>query len=77
MHEGMLRTLTLKAENTEPGRWELFFPTDDRWRATVPDWAKDRREEIALRIARRWKAKHLHYPADLDDGRDERARRPR
>jgi hypothetical protein len=76
LHDGSLRTLTLKAENTEPGRWELFLPTDERWRTTVPDWAKDRREEIALRIATRLKAKRLHFPADLSDGRSGPTSRP-
>jgi hypothetical protein len=76
LHDGSLRILTLKAENTEPGRWELFLPADELWRTTVPDWAKDRREEIALRIATRLKAKRLHFPADLRNGRSGRTSRP-
>ena len=32
-------------------RVELFIPTDSEWRATVPYWARERRTEIAWRIA--------------------------
>jgi hypothetical protein len=34
-------------------------------RATVPGWAHDRREEIALPIAEAWKPKDFHLPNDL------------
>jgi len=50
--------------NTEPGHWELFIPTDSEWRATVPFWARDRRTEIAARIAEGWKLKDFHLPKD-------------
>jgi len=58
--------LLLPVANTEPGHWELFIPNDEQWRATVPDWARDRRKEIALRIAEGWKAKDFHLPNDLN-----------
>jgi hypothetical protein len=57
----------MPVENTELGHWELFIPDDAKWRATVPDWAKDRRREIALRITEAWKAKYFHLPNDLKD----------
>jgi hypothetical protein len=31
----------------------------------VPEWARDRRRQIALRIAEHWKAKDFHWPKDL------------
>jgi len=43
----------------------LFIPDDAKWRATVPDWAKDRRQEIALRIGEAWKPKDYHLPNEL------------
>ncbi len=55
----------LEVANTEPGHWELFIPDDTKWRATVPEWARDRRREIALRIAERWKPKDFHLPKEL------------
>ena len=57
--------LILPVENTEPGHWELFIPDDAKWRATVPDWAKDRHQEIALRIGQAWKPKDFHLPNGL------------
>jgi hypothetical protein len=60
-----VRSLRLELANTEPGHWEMFFPTDEQWRARVPEWAKDRRRKIAVRIAGRLKAKDFQSPADL------------
>jgi hypothetical protein len=62
--------LLLPMANTEPGHWELFIPDDAKWRATVPDWAKDRRLEIALRIAEGWKAQDFHLPSDFSGTND-------
>jgi hypothetical protein len=60
--------LLLPVANTEPGHWEMFIPDDAQWREMVPEWARDRRKEIALRIAEGWKAKDFHLPSDF--GRD-------
>jgi hypothetical protein len=51
----------LPVANTEPGHWELFIPDDAKWRTMVPDWAKDRRKQIAVRIAEAWKPKDFHF----------------
>jgi|HubBroStandDraft_6_1064221.scaffolds.fasta_scaffold332241_2 hypothetical protein len=64
-HRHSLVALILPVGNTEPGHWELFIPDDTKWRATVPEWACDRREEIALRIGEAWKPKDFHLPNDL------------
>ena len=64
-HGYSLKAFILPIENTEPGHWEMFIPDDAKWRATVPDWARDRRQEIALRIAEAWKPKDFHIPDDL------------
>jgi hypothetical protein len=64
-HGHSLLALILPIENTEPGHWEMFIPDDAKWRATVPDWARDRRREIALRIGEAWKPKDFHLPNDL------------
>ena len=64
-HGYSLVALILPVANTEPGHWEMFIPDDAKWRATVPDWARERRKEIALRIGEEWKAKDFHLPIDL------------
>jgi hypothetical protein len=64
-HGYSLVALILPVENTEPGHWELNIPDDTKWRATVPEWARDRRKEIALRIGEAWKPKDFHLPNDL------------
>jgi hypothetical protein len=66
-HGYSLNAFILPIENTEPGHWEMFIPDDAKWRATVPDWARDRRMEIALRIGEAWKPKDFHLPNDLKD----------
>jgi hypothetical protein len=59
-----IAALMLPVANTGPGHYEMFIPKDAAWRATVPDWARERREEIALRIAERWRQKDFHLPSD-------------
>jgi hypothetical protein len=66
-HGYSLVALILPVESTEPGHWELFIPDDIKWRATVPEWARDCRKEIAPRIAEAWKPKDFHLPNDLKD----------
>jgi hypothetical protein len=44
---------------------KLFIPDDAKWPATVPEWARDRSREIALRIADAWKPTDFHLPYDL------------
>jgi hypothetical protein len=63
-----LRALMIDVVNTEPGRWEMFFPTQSQWNASTPEWARDRREEIAHRIAKRYRRNGFHYPSDLRAG---------
>lgn len=66
-HGYSLVALILPVSHTEPGHWELFIPDDAKWRATVPEWARDRRKEIALRIGEAWKPKDFHLPSDLKE----------
>jgi hypothetical protein len=60
-----IAAMLLPVANTEPGHWELFIPDDANWRASVPEWARDKRKEIALRIAEGWKTKDFHLPNDF------------
>jgi len=61
---GIVESLRLTMENTEPGHWELFVPDDARWRASVPAWASERRQEIVGRILGRIPADDVHFPKD-------------
>ncbi len=65
LRDSGLETLTLELENTEPGRWELFVPSDADWRGTVPDWAENRRGEIIDRISAAFKPEDLKLPDDF------------
>jgi hypothetical protein len=65
MQDRKVAALILPIVRTEIGRQELFIPTDAVWRATVPEWARERRSEIAPRIAERWKSRDFHLPNDL------------
>ncbi len=69
IRDGRLLTLELPMENTEPGHYELFVPEDAAWRAAVPEWAADRRDEIVHRIAERLKSADLHLPDDMTPSR--------
>jgi hypothetical protein len=61
-HGKLDRSLSFRVENTEPGHYEIFFPTDHQWQESVPPWAQDRREEIAHRVAEGWKPNDFHLP---------------
>jgi len=60
LHESKIRSFTLKLENTEPGHFELFVPSDVEWKQEVPDWAIGRRIEIAERIAKHMRREDVH-----------------
>lgn len=62
---GKLLKLKIKLENTEPGHWELFVPTESEWRLNVPEWAMDRRDEIIERIRPYFKSTDIHLPNDF------------
>lgn len=59
-HGAHVRSLTLKMENTEPGHYELFLPSESVWRTSVPAWAQDRQREIVERIAERLDSSDIH-----------------
>ena len=59
-------TLQMDLEHIEPGRWELLVPTQPKWEATVPVWAKDRRDEIVGRIAELFPADRITRENDAE-----------
>lgn len=60
IHNSKSRSFVLKLENTESGHYELFIPNESAWLTSVPDWAHDRRNEIAERIAQTWRRNDVH-----------------
>jgi hypothetical protein len=61
---GEVVDLRIKLENTGPGEWDLFVPTESERRSTVPIWATDRRTEIIERIMPCLGRIHIHFPDD-------------
>jgi hypothetical protein len=61
--------LILPTVQTEIVRKEIFIPTDSESRSTVPEWARERRAEIASRIAEGWKSKDFHLSTERDASR--------
>jgi hypothetical protein len=62
-----IRHFELNLENTEPGHYELFVPAQEEWTRTVPDWAQNRRDEIASRIRKSWRRDDVHFPEEGAD----------
>jgi hypothetical protein len=62
---GELLQLQIKLENTEPGHWELFVPTESEWRLNVPEWAMHRRDEISERIRPFFNNRDIHFSDDI------------
>ena len=60
IHGSRIQSFSLKLENTEPGHYELFIPDETRWAEIAPDWAGQRRLEIAERIAKSWRRSGVH-----------------
>jgi hypothetical protein len=62
---GELLQLQIKLENTEPGHWELFVPTESEWRLNVPERAMHRRDEISERIRPFFNNRDIHFSDDI------------
>ena len=53
------KTVEIKVEPGLKGPTIIKIPSSESWNASMPDWCKNRREEIAERIAQR--CKHMNY----------------
>jgi len=51
IHDNELRKLHLRIDHTDPGMWELFVPSEEKWRDMAPSWAQHRRDEIVSRVS--------------------------
>jgi hypothetical protein len=51
LHQGLIESLEFPVVYIGRGEYELILPGDERWRMTMPSWARDRRAEITERLA--------------------------
>ncbi len=58
---GQIRRLMICGELMARGPRHVYFPDPDDWQRKMPDWAKDRRDEILNRISDELGSKHFRY----------------
>ena len=67
LHDNELRELHLRIDHTDPGMWELFVPSEEKWRDMVPSWAKHRRDEIVSRISPAIGSDRVHLISEVTE----------
>ena len=65
IHDNELRELHLRMDHTDPGMWELFVPSEEKWRVMVPSWAQRRRDEIVSRVSPAIGSDRVHLISDV------------
>jgi hypothetical protein len=58
---GQIRRLLLDGYLMGRGPRSVYFPPPDEWRQKMPDWARDRRDEILARVRQELGTKHFRY----------------
>ena len=61
MAAGGIRSLIIEGELMAKGPRVIYLPRPEKWRQKVPDWARDRREEILDRVRKELGGKHFRY----------------
>jgi len=51
LHDGVICSLEFPLEYVGRGEYLLLIPGEEHWRASMPPWAEDRREQITARLA--------------------------
>jgi hypothetical protein len=64
LHGGIVVSLELPLDYLGRGEYEIHVPSDRAWRATMPDWARDRRDQIVERLGRVFKRSQIHFDPD-------------
>jgi predicted RNA binding protein YcfA (HicA-like mRNA interferase family) len=67
LHDGVVATLELPLEYVGRGGHDIHIPSEHDWRARMPPWARDRREEIVERLQHVFKRSQIHFDADAAD----------
>lgn len=64
LHDGMVVALELPLAYVGRGEYDIHVPAESLWRGTMPEWARERREEIAARLGTVFKRSQIHFDAD-------------
>jgi hypothetical protein len=64
LHDGAVVAIELPLEYVGRGGYDIHIPSEHDWRATMPPWARDRREEIVGRLQQVFKRSQMHFDAD-------------
>jgi hypothetical protein len=61
LQTGQIRRLMLDGYLMARGPRSVYFPSPEDWRRKMPDWARDRRDEILARVRGELGTKHFRY----------------
>jgi hypothetical protein len=64
LHDGVVVALELPLEYVGRGGYDIHIPSENDWRANMPPWARERRDEIVERLQRVFKRSQIHFDAD-------------
>ena len=64
LHDGMIESIELPLDYVGRGEYDIHVPGQQDWLATMPPWARDRREEIVERLATVFKRSQMLFDAD-------------
>lgn len=65
LHDGEIVALKLTLEYVGRGGYDIHIPSELDWRAIMPPWARERRDEIVERLQRVFKRSQIHFDADV------------
>lgn len=64
LHHGAIVWLELPLEYVGRGEYEIHIPSERDWAATMPEWARERRDVIVERLQAVFKRSQLHFDPD-------------
>ena len=64
LHDGVIESIELPLDYVGRGEYDIHVPGQQDWLATMPPWARDRREEIVERLATVFKRSQMLFDAD-------------
>lgn len=64
LHDGEIVALQLTLEYVGRGGYDIHIPSEHDWRANMPPWARERRDQIVERLQRVFKRSQIHFDAD-------------
>ena len=64
LHDGVVVALELPLEYVGRGGYDIHIPSEHDWRANMPAWARERRDQIVERLQQVFKRSQIHFDAD-------------